>query len=299
MIQLTPGVAQGSFEMLGIASRNPITFPAIRASFSDFSGVSVETVLEFAQGLDWLQADKDGIVLVTTAGQGILSLSTYETRLRRALLDYVESERPAWLQATTYGRTRLLAFAGSQVYQVFVEARLAEGTDDDVVEFWDELAARARGHLNDHLLAIGRKGEKLTLRHERQRTGNEPKWISIENNQDGYDVLSIVNTGDRRQLSIEVKASNLGRVGSIHITRNEWQRALDADAHLFHIWDLSNATSPELAVANREALQDHVPFDRGDGKWESIVVPIATFDSLFGNSGSYFGDPSGVSIRLN
>ena len=150
-----------------------------------------------------------------------------------------------------------------------------------MVEFWDALAARARGQTDDRLLAIGREGERLTINHEKQRTGSEPKWISIENNQDGYDVLSIVDTKDRRQLSIEVKASKLGRAGIIHITRNEWQRALDSQSHVFHIWDLSDATSLELAVVGREHLEDHVPLNRGDGKWESTAVPIKSFDFLF------------------
>ena len=267
----------------------------MRASFPNLSGVSVNTILDFTQRLNWLQADNEGFVLVTTAGQRILNLPTYETRLRGTLLNYVEFEHPPWLQNTTYGRQRLLAFAGNQVAQVFVEARLAEGADDDVVEFWDALAARARGLVNDRSLAIGREGEKLTLRYEKHRTGSEPRWISIETNQDGYDVLSIVDTDDRRQLSIEVKATNRGRIGSIHITRNEWQRALEAEAHLFHIWDLSNIT-PKLAVAKPEDLHDHVSVDRGDGKWESIVVPISTFDHLFKNGRTSSNEPDDGSV---
>lgn len=73
--------------------------------------------------------------------------------LRRAILDYVEIERPPWLQQALNGRARVLAFSGPKVAQVMIEAGLKAGVSADVVEFWDELAARARG-LRDARLGV-------------------------------------------------------------------------------------------------------------------------------------------------
>ena len=80
------------------------------------------------------------------------------------LFDYIDAARPPWIQNASFGRSRVLSFAGSTIAQVFVEANLAHGTDDDVVAFWDALTARARGQKNDRLTEIGRQGERLTDR---------------------------------------------------------------------------------------------------------------------------------------
>ena len=55
--------------------------------------------------------------------------------LRQALLDYIDVERPPWVQNATFGRSRVLSFAGNAIAQVFVEAGLAHGTTDEVVDF--------------------------------------------------------------------------------------------------------------------------------------------------------------------
>ena len=81
--------------------------------------------------------------------------------LRQALLDYMEIERPPWLQNASFGRARVLSFAGSDIAQVFVEADLAHGTDDNVVAFWDAMAAKARGQKIDRLTEIGRRRASL------------------------------------------------------------------------------------------------------------------------------------------
>ena len=62
----------------------------------------------------------------------------------------------------------------------------------------------------------------MTLAHEKDRTGRKPKWVAIDNNEDGYDVFSVVDAEDSRALSIEVKISTMGLAGSFHLTRNEW-----------------------------------------------------------------------------
>lgn len=145
----------------------------------------------------------------------------YEAQLRQALLDYIDIEHPSWVQNASFGRSRVISFAGSQIAQVFAEAGLADGTSEAVVAFWDALAARARGQRDDRLTQIGRLGERLTIDYEAQRTGRRPSWIAIDNNADRYDVLSIVGPANPRQLTIEVKTSTQGTVGFAMLTRNE------------------------------------------------------------------------------
>ena len=113
MIAFSPGLAQGCFELLGIASRNALTFPQIHASFAYLGSLPTAKVISTAQGLGWLRASDEGIASITPSGSRLLTLAGYEPMLRQALLDYMDIERPPWLQNATYGRSRVIRFAGS------------------------------------------------------------------------------------------------------------------------------------------------------------------------------------------
>lgn len=281
MIRLSPGVAQGCFELLSVILAHRLTFPELSASFSTFSGMSQKKVIEAAQELGWIHADDSGYAVVTKSGQAIIGGYAYEQRLRLAILDYVEVVRPAWVQAASHGRARLMAFAGVEIAQVFVEAGLAEGTSDAVVAFWDELAARARGLRDAKMNAVGRQGERLSIAYEYARTGVQPKWVAIESNADGYDVLSVVGKDNGKKLTIEVKASTVGLNGSLFLSRNEWERSLELRNHMFHLWDLSNSDSPALATIAVDQMGRHVPSDAGLGQWATVEVPFEAFVDSF------------------
>jgi hypothetical protein len=281
VIAFSPGLAQGCFDLLAIASRNVLTFPQICSSFSQLGSLPIGRVIETSQSLKWLQTSEAGIVILTPSGARLQSLTGYEPRLRQALLDYIDVERPAWVQNATFGRMKVIAFAGIQIGQVFVEAGLADGTDDEVVSFWDAMSASARGQKNDRLTAIGRQGERLTLAHEEGRTGRKPKWVAVDNNEDGYDVLSIVDMGDQRALSIEVKSSTMGFSGAFHVSRNEWHRAEETENHTFHLWAMFANREPSLAVIPPDEMRPHIPSDQGAGSWESVEIPFKSFQNRF------------------
>ncbi|MEG6504141.1 hypothetical protein [Nitratidesulfovibrio sp. 1201_IL3209] len=179
MKPLSPGLAQGCFDLLDIVVRRAPRFAAVLAEFAKFRGMPVDQVVEAAQTLNWLKQSDDGLAVVTPAGMRILCVDNYELRLRLALLDYIEVLRPAWVQNAVFGRSRVLNFAGKSIAQVFTEAGLAYGLDDDVVEFWDTMGALARGQRSADAMKTGRVGERLTLMHEHQRTGRMPKWVAI------------------------------------------------------------------------------------------------------------------------
>ena len=281
MIAFSPGLAQGCFELLGIASRNALTIPQIHAAFAYLGSLPTTKVIGTAQGLGWLRANEEGIASITLSGARLFALAGYAPMLRQALLDYIDIERPPWVQNATYGRSRVIRFAGSELAQVFVEAGLAHGITDEVVAFWDVMAALARGQKNSRLSEIGRQGERLSIAHERIRTGRTPKWVAIDNNEDGYDVLSIVEPDDARPLSIEVKASTMGLSGSLHLTRNEWERSQEVENHTFHLWAMKSKSQNALAVIVPTELQNHVPTDSGLGSWEEVQIPFSVFSSQF------------------
>jgi hypothetical protein len=282
MIALSPGLAQGCFELLGLVSRRTLTVSDLTSSFARFGNMDGRRVIEATQTLRWLRVAEGGVASVSQSGERLLSLQVYEPMLRQALLDYIDIERPAWIQNASYGRARVLAFAGTETAQSFVEAGLSSGAGEEVVAFWDAVAARARGQEFDYLTSIGRQGERNTIAYEKSRTGRSPKWVSIEDNADGYDVLSIINSTDSRPLSIEVKASTMGLTGSLHLTRNEWERSLDTDNHVFHLWSFAGTNKANLAIISPKEMKSHVPQDTGKGSWEMVEIPFAAFRDRFG-----------------
>lgn len=280
MTAFSPGLAQGCFELLEMAVRRRLPFAHISLEFSRIGVMPASKVMHLAQTLNWLRAGDDGTAVVTVEGERVMSFSSYECRIRQALLDYIDFVHPPWIQNAIYGRARVIRFAGSDIAQVFVEAGLAQGTDTDVVRFWDELAARARGQKGSRLNDIGRAGERLTISHEKERTGHEPKWVSIDSNADGYDILSVAGSSDGRLLSIEVKATTIGLAGTFHLTANEWDRAVFNELHVFHLWDMSTI-NPSLSVLTKADIEPHIPTNMGQGEWESVEIPFGAFSGLF------------------
>jgi len=278
MTPLSPGLLVGSFELLRLTRLTALPFRELPGAFSKLGGVPTKEVLAVAQNLNWIAATALGNVELTPAGQRIADLQDHRTRMRAAILDYIEIVRPSWLQAAASGRRRVLLVAGAAVAQVFDEADLISGADESTVAFWDSLGAQARGLRNDHLTRIGRIGERASLEYERTRTGREPKWVSLESNADGYDVLSIVGKSDPRPLSIEVKTTSLSSGGRFFLTKNEWERATKFGDHVFHLWRLkeNRAVTPP-SIVSVATLEPHVPLDQGTGCWESVAIPFDDF----------------------
>lgn len=267
--------------LLELMHRRPLNTSDLLASHPKIGGLPTSEALALAQALKWLHIKTGQVILaVSPSGVKIVDSDCYETALRRIVLDLAELQTPDWLQNATYGRSRVLCFCPPGVRQVLVEAGVAGEPTADVVEFWDGLASFARGLQKDQLLAIGREGEQLTLSYEARRTGKKPRWVAVDSNQDGYDVLSIMASDDSALLSIEVKASRSGLKGNLYLTRHEWDIALERPAHVFHLWDLASQPA-RLATVGMEQMAGHLPQDGGAGGWELVEIPFNAFQDLF------------------
>ncbi len=279
MQPLSPGIAFGCIELLGVVKRNQLTPGGVHSL--SLGSVSSSAIYRACLDLSWLEVQPDGLLAITVRGERVAAAASPQAGLRAMLIDFTKIEQPPWLQLVPYGRRETLLQAPHSIRQVFVEAGLAYGNDEDTVRFWDELAARARGLRDSVLTEVGRRGERLTLQYERNRTGVEPKWIALESGSDGYDVLSQVTISDTRRLTIEVKTSERGiDFASFHLTRNEWETALASLCHRFHLWDLA-APHTQLAVLTVEQVNTHVPNDNGAGTWEVLNIPFGAFRESF------------------
>ncbi len=281
MIGISPGVAYSCFALLGLVQRHPMPFDRMRAELPSQPHADTSKLVELCQQLAWLRANDNGIAVLTPRGERLSTAEGDPAKLQLALLDFVEIIAPPWVKMALDGRKKVLTFAPPGIAQCLVEAELAVGHSEQVVRFWDQLAAIARGLRGAELSEVGRRGERLTLAYEKQRTRREPKWRSIESNADGYDVLSVAAADDTRPMQIEVKASTAGVSGSMHITRNEWEASEFMPLHQFHLWDLSSSQVPKLAVIPRSDLAAHAPSDLGQGRWEAFEVPFRAFGFAF------------------
>lgn len=272
---LSPGVAYGCFELLRLLDQTPMPVTAARA-LGKLGVVSAKRVTDCSMLLGWTEVNDSGLLTPTLRGQAVSAMARTEERLREALMDLVSATDPPWVQNARFGRRRVLQYAPAEIAQICQEAGLAEASTPEVVAFWDALAARARGLHDVRLNETGRAGERLTLRYEEQRTGRIPRWVALDSNEDGYDVLSSLDAENRAPVCIEVKASQLGLYGSFYLTRHEWESAESFIHFRVHLWDLSDA-APRLAVLDIGSVAPHMPSDCGSGRWEIACVPFGSF----------------------
>jgi hypothetical protein len=280
---VTPGLAVGCVELVGVVGRNNPTQSALNSGRT--LSLPTQDILEFAVYVNWVRVQDDGSVVLTPAGGQVFASQNCRTNLRTFLRDYIQIADPPWVRLAALGRRDVLLQAPDGVRQLLVESGMAYSCDDDVVQWWDQLGAESRGYKNSRLTEIGRAGERLTLAYEEKRTGRVPKWVAIESNADGYDVLSVVSSTDSRRLAIEVKTSQQDvEAGSFYVTRHEWDTACDSLCHVFHVWDICREC-PRLAVLTVDEVADHVPLDKGAGAWQTSKVPLRAFVERFSDNG--------------
>ncbi|MCI1006840.1 DUF3883 domain-containing protein [Herbaspirillum sp. C7C8] len=202
-------------------------------------------------------------------------------QFRDLLGDILKKTKPIWLDAVPSGLRSVKGAINDDVNQVLESAGLlGEEIDRDAIAWWDQIASSVRKDTDDRLLLQGRNAEELSFNFEcalLKRQGIEshvPKWVSIEDNSLGYDILSfrLSADGDIRETLIEVKSTSRPHP-YFFISRNEWKRAQSSINHYqFHIWTAGSKSPLELPA---HQIAEHVPNDHGKGKWQNVLVDLA------------------------
>ena len=245
-------------------------------------GINKGAAYDFAIQCRWLE-ESGGLFSYTDRGNDILHCfkTTGLSALvwKTALYDYISICRPAWSNMIPNGRKEVYLFMTNDEKRCFNEAGLMESTDDDTVEWWDNVASLFRGISQEVLEDIGREGERKTLVYEEKRTGVKPHWESIDSNCSGYDVASKRERDSSESILIEVKSSSKElKDASMIITRNEWDVAscgYNINRYYFYLWLLGEAS--RLAIIPATQLKPHVPLDTGKGTWKTLSIPFDLF----------------------
>lgn len=281
MSALSPGYLHSSFRLLEMIAKREHQLSALASSLLRIEVLPATQVINFSIALGWVGADNEGRAAMTASGAMIYKMPNTSERIRQALLDFIGIIQPAWAQLTPRGRQETLSALSPEIRQCFAEAGLIAGYSDEVVGWWDALAARARGQKSQIMTETGRYGERLSIKYEQKRTGKEPTWQAVESNLSGFDILSVVGNMDTRKLPIEVKTTS-GAIahGSFFVSRNEWETGDTSDFYNFHLWALGGR-EPSLAVLDKTVVAPHIPTNQGRGSWDVVEIPFAAFQSLF------------------
>ena len=80
---------------------------------------------------------------------------------------------------------------------------------------------------------------------------------------------------------IEVKSSTeVIDSACFHLTRNEWNVASSSGNYVFYLWLLSSYKK-QLAVLSPNIIENYIPVDKLNGKWEIVSIPFKNFLKFF------------------
>jgi hypothetical protein len=186
--------------------------------------------------------------------------------------------RPLWGRIITLGRRKFVHKLSRDELQCFRSAGLLEDPPtDDVIAWWDRVAATARLRSDQEKMARAREAERLSLQYEAARLAmlginTPPVWMAVEDNTAGYDIQSFEMgvEGPVARL-IEVK-STIASPLRFFLSRNEWETAKKyGAAYHFHLWDLQGPRLHERTVAD---IAPHIPTDNEQGSWTNVHIPV-------------------------
>jgi hypothetical protein len=270
------GVLYSAQEFLEFVSSTPNLDLSFSDMFQSFVIASPKAILELSQRCEWVRLNVAGKLEVTERGFLVIQYKQPELSLRVQIGHVIESYLPPWIPLLSRGRSETQKYLPPDALQCFKEAGLFSTPTDEIVSWWDTYSKVSRKKSKDDNLDVGRRGEKLSIAYERNRTKHEPIWQGFETNLAGYDLLSIVDISDLAPLRIEVKASDSRpEVATFYISKNEWNVAALSENYLVHLWSLR--PKPRLIIVTPMQLQNHIPVDQGSGNWEKVSVPFSVF----------------------
>lgn len=246
------------------------------------SQINTAWIIQTIKQCGWITEVDSNQILLTDQGNRIVNENCNTKKVMRIMLsDYILSFCPVWSYRIPYGRLEATYIMTKDERACFHEAGLlSDFPDDETVKWWDSLSTTIRKLQDVNKSDCGRTGERLTLAYEEKRTGIKPKWISIDTNLAGYDVLSQLSSEDSSNLLIEVKASKSDLKSAVcHITVNEWKIASTAKNYMFYLWVIGSTNM--LATIETLQIAPYIPTNNLSGEWESVQIPFVCFKDLF------------------
>jgi hypothetical protein len=255
---------------------------AMRRQARRFPHLEVTQLISLVRSIDAdaTSLDFDGAIelhaLVDVATSTDDSREFYRTCIANVLLTF----RMSWARAILRGRNALMNQLSRDERQCFRVAGLLDDLPSPAcVSWWERVSAEMRFATDQQKRGIARDAEKLTIDYEllrlrALRIDMTPRWIALDDNGAGYDVLSYDEgpLGPVNRL-IEVKSSVASPL-RFFVSRNEWKVARErARFYHFYVWDMG-CEPPRLYQRTVSEIEGHIPSDNADGKWSTAEIPL-------------------------
>jgi len=190
--------------------------------------------------------------------------------------------QPIWAKSMKQGRIRFINSLGVNDQGIFAAAGLlGDPPTMEVVSWWDDVVGHARLAIDIQKMEQARIAEALSIEYEQNHLNEigitkHPKWVGLDDNFAGYDVLSYdLENGSEVNRMIEVK-STINSPLRFFVSRNEWNTADSiGDAYSFHVWNMAS-NPPQLHIRSVEDIRPHIPSDNAKGSWSNAAIPIGT-----------------------
>ena len=290
MIRLTANVLYSTLSILKMIKEKSYDDYQQLCYLSLSSSICAEDILDLCIKCCWISITEGRKIILSSNIYALLDSfrlgDLSPAVVQKLIYDYALYCKPTWLSLVSKGRKEAYIFMSDDEKNCFNIAGLMEDIpNEQIVAWWDQLANLSRSQQNQQKNDIGRLGERLTLKYELNRTNNKPKWMAIESNLLGYDILSQVDSENYEKILIEVKTSQRNMENAVfYVTKNEWQIALKVKHYFFYLWLILGHTNC-LAVVPTELVKKHIPINKNEGAWQSVEIKFSAFRELFQNIG--------------
>ncbi len=270
------GVLYSAQKLIKMASESSFKLEDFLKSFDTFELADTDKILEICQHCNWVKVNNSGVIEVGENGAIIAQYDSAVLRLREQIKSAILIYQPPWAKKLKDGRNEAKKVFPKGVSQCFKEGGLFDDWNEDLIDWWDDLAQTVRAQRNEELLKVGRKAEKLSMDYELERTDQMPIWQSLDSNYSGFDILSVLDSSDLRKKKIEVKGTSLRLKEAYFIlSRNEWDTAKKAGNYFFHLWLIKDP--PNLIEVDALSIEPHIPSDNEQGSWQQTKIPFNIF----------------------
>lgn len=204
----------------------------------------------------------------------------YKLFLQEILKKFLLLNKPSYFYALTHGLREFKESLSDDEIQCFKEAGLMEKLNlknDKICKWWDDIEKVAWEENKRDNLETGRVGEKKTLEFEENRLkklriNKSPLWESRISNRSGFDILSYDKIKKEIfEIYIESKCTENPN-GYFYLSKGEWRKANEKkDKYYVYHW-YSKGKFPR--IIDYDELTKHIPKNRGEGVWESMIVQL-------------------------
>ena len=249
----------------------------VRSYMRNDPSISVEQASRIARAIDASKVDY--------AAAAVLDLMMPSDSLEdddaisfyRSCVETIVRRNPIWMKTISLGRQKFVQKLDRDAVSCFRSARLLdEPPTDQTVDWWDRLQSLGRRLADQSRLDQGREAERLSLIHEEARLRSlgidrSPKWVAVEDNTVGYDILSY-DPGLIEPVTRLIEVKSFKGRERFFLSRNEWETAKKyGGAYSFHVWDLTNKRLRQRSVAE---VNSSIPVDNPGGRWDVAVIDV-------------------------